>query len=64
MPPVSPVFSVDPTARRVYHDNSLCAERYHLNPRDKRPGTGGRPRCDRCAELNRKAKWPSWSPSG
>ncbi len=37
MPQVSPVFSVDPAARRVYHDNSLCAERYHIAPRDKRP---------------------------
>ena len=44
MPQVSPVFSVDPAARRVYHDNSLCAERYHIEPRDKHPGTGGRPR--------------------
>ena len=51
MPQVPPVYSVEPGARRVYHDNNQCAERYHIEPLDKRPGTGGRPRCDRCAKL-------------
>jgi hypothetical protein len=56
MPPVSPVYSVEPTARRVYHDNSQCAERYHIEHRDKHPGTGGRPLCEECAKLNSQGK--------
>ncbi len=56
MPQVSPVFSVEPGTRRVYHDNSLCAERYQIEPRDKRPGTGGRPRCERCATLEAESR--------
>jgi hypothetical protein len=56
MPPVSPVYSVEPTARRVYHDNSQCAERYHIEHRDKHPGMGGRPLCEECAKLNSQGK--------
>ncbi len=56
MPQVSPVFSVEPAARRVYHDNSLCAERYHIEPQEKRSGTGDRPLCEQCAELDRQGK--------
>ena len=56
MPQVPPVFSVEPDARRVYHDNSQCAERYHIEPRDKRPGRGERPRCDMCAKLEAECR--------
>jgi hypothetical protein len=56
MPQVPPVYSLDPGARRVYHDNNQCAERYHIEPRDKQPGTGGRPRCDVCARLEEEGR--------
>ena len=56
MPQVSPLYSVEPGARRVYHDNSLCAERYHIAPEDKRPGTGERPRCEQCAKLEAEGR--------
>jgi hypothetical protein len=56
MPQVSPLYSVEPGARQVYHDNSLCAERYQIAPIDKRPGTGGRPRCEQCVKLETEGR--------
>jgi hypothetical protein len=36
--------------RKVYHDSSLCTEGNNIEPKNKRSGQGGRPRCERCAQ--------------
>ena len=36
--------------RKVYHDSSLCTEGSNIEPKNRRAGTGGRPRCERCAD--------------
>ena len=35
--------------RPVYHDDTRCSEGNRIELRDRRPGTGGRPQCARCA---------------
>lgn len=47
--------SVLESDRKVYHDSSLCTEGDNIETKNRRPGTGGRPRCERCAERE-KAK--------
>jgi hypothetical protein len=40
-----------PTHRNVHHDNSLCDHGKAIKQEHRVPGTGGRPRCDRCETL-------------
>lgn len=37
--------------RRVYHDNTSCTEGNNIESKNRRTGTGGRPRCEHCARL-------------
>jgi hypothetical protein len=40
-----------PNDPRVYHDNTSCTEGNNIEPENRVPGTGGRPRCDHCDRL-------------
>jgi hypothetical protein len=42
--------SVLETDRKVYHDSSLCTEGNHIERKNRRAGTGARPRCQRCKD--------------
>lgn len=37
--------------RDVYHDHDNCSEGRRIKPKNRRPGTGGRPRCDECKSM-------------
>ncbi len=51
---IVPAFhSVLETDRKVYHDSSLCTEGNNIEAKNRRAGTGGRPRCERCADRER-----------
>ena len=47
-----------PTHRNVYHDDSLCDHGKAIKQEHRVPGTGGRPRCDRCNSLASEHRWP------
>lgn len=49
---VSPFHSVKETARQVYHDDDQCTEGNNIEEENKRSGTDGRPKCERCKELS------------
>jgi len=51
MAKVSPFHSIAPSDRKVYHDNDRCTEGNNIEPRNKRSGTAGRPRCEHCSRL-------------
>lgn len=44
----APFHSVKGTA---YHDNTRCTEGNNIEPRNRRAGTGGLPKCQRCKAL-------------
>jgi hypothetical protein len=48
---VAPFHSKLPSDRNVYHDNDKCTEGNNIETYNKVPGTGGRRRCEHCAEL-------------
>jgi len=48
----SPWHSIKQTDRPVYHDDTACTEGNNIEPQNRRDGTGGRRKCDRCKELN------------
>ncbi|TXH33726.1 MAG: hypothetical protein E6Q98_21105 [Rhodospirillaceae bacterium] len=48
---VPPFHSSKMNTRRVYHDNAYCGEGQNIDPASRKAGTGGLPRCIRCAEL-------------
>lgn len=48
MAKVSPFHSIK---QDVYHDNNSCTEGNNIEPENKRPGTGGKPKCSHCARL-------------
>lgn len=53
---IVPAFhSILKSARKVYHDSNLCTEGNNIEPKNRRSGTGGRPRCERCKDRE-KAK--------
>jgi len=56
MPRVAPIYSIKPYAPQVHHDNSKCTERNNIEPENRRNGTGGRPLCKHCADLNREGR--------
>lgn len=51
MAKVAAFHSVRETDRQVYHDNDQCTEGNNIETKYRRPGTDGRPKCKRCAEL-------------
>jgi hypothetical protein len=51
MAKVTPFHSVEPRARNVYHDQTACTEGNNIEDRNKRSGTGGRPKCEHCIRL-------------
>ena len=54
MPKVSP-FHRD-RAGEKYHDNSECGPGGEIPHKDRKPGTGGKPHCEVCQDLNRRGK--------
>lgn len=38
------------TDRKVYHDDTRCTEGNNIEARNRREGTGGRPKCEHCAK--------------
>jgi hypothetical protein len=50
MPQESPWHSIK---ERVYHNNTDCKAANNIDIEYLRPGTGGRPLCPECAQLNR-----------
>ena len=52
---IVPAFhSVLDSDRKVYHDSNLCTEGNNIEPKNRRSGTGGRPRCERCKDRETK----------
>ena len=56
MPKIAPFYSTDLAYLRVYHDNSECAAGGRIRSEDRQPGTGDRPRCDECVQLEREGR--------
>lgn len=52
MAKVAAFHSAAPNDPKVYHDNSSCTEGNNIEPRNKRSGTGGYPKCEHCARLS------------
>jgi hypothetical protein len=50
---VSPSHSV---TSHVHHNNNQCTERNNIEPRNWRPGTGNKPLCSHCRDLNTARK--------
>lgn len=48
---IPPFHSTQANDRAVHHDDDRCAEGNRIPSRNRREGTGGRPRCDRCEQL-------------
>jgi hypothetical protein len=40
----------------VHHDNTSCKTGNNIESENRRSGTGGKPLCAECAELDRKGK--------
>jgi len=57
MPKGAQFHSIDeatkPAQIRVHHDNSVCVSGRKISQKERRPGTGGFRRCDRCEYLNK-----------
>ena len=41
--------------RKVYHDSNLCTEGNNIEAKNRVAGTGGRPRCERCADREKNS---------
>lgn len=52
MSKVSPFYSTQVWHRAVYHNDNRCTEGNNIEAHNRRPGTGGRPLCDRCGHLH------------
>lgn len=42
--------------QHVHHNNNKCTEGNNIEARNRRDGTGGKPLCSHCAELNASGK--------
>ena len=51
MAKVAAFHSIKPSAS-VYHDESTCTEGNNIEANNRRSGTAGRPKCDRCKEIS------------
>lgn len=49
----NPWHSKKETDRKVYHDNTSCTEGNNIEKQNVQSGTGGRPRCQHCAQLDK-----------
>ena len=49
MAKVAPFHSV---RQYVYHDDKRCTEGNNIERENRRDGTGGKPKCQRCRELS------------
>lgn len=56
MSKTSPWHSAKESDPKVYHDNTNCKTGNNIEKENIRQGTGGRPLCKECAELNAKGK--------
>ena len=54
MPKVAPIYSKK--KKDVYHNNSLCTERNHIERENIAQGTGNLPLCQHCKELNSQGR--------
>lgn len=41
---------------QVHHNNNKCTEGNNIEKENRRDGTGGKPLCSHCADLNRQGK--------
>jgi hypothetical protein len=55
MPTTSPWHSKR-SGETVHHDNTRCTEGNNIESYYRAPGTGGRPLCKHCADLDRQGK--------
>jgi hypothetical protein len=55
MAKIAAFHSVLESDRKVYHDSNLCTEGNNIEAKNRRAGTGGRPRCAMCVDRE-KAK--------
>lgn len=53
---VAPIHSVKPYSPQVHHNNDKCTERNNIEAENRRTGTGGRPLCQHCSELNKQGR--------
>ena len=53
---ISPWYSIKIQDRNVYHDNDKCTEGNNIEAKNRRSGTGGRPKCDHCTRLDAAGK--------
>jgi len=53
MPKISPWHSVK---QSVHHDNTNCNTGNNIEKENLRSGTGGKPKCKECANLDAKGK--------
>jgi hypothetical protein len=53
MAQIYPFHSTVGSDRAVHHDNTGCEEARAVPRENRRDGTGGRPKCERCEELDR-----------
>jgi hypothetical protein len=54
---VFPFHSTLATDPAVHHDNNACPLGQAIELESRRDGEGGRPRCERCEELNRTERF-------
>ena len=52
MTKVAPFHTVKEDPPRVYHDDDRCTVGNNIESYNRRSGTGGRPKCQRCRELS------------
>jgi hypothetical protein len=53
MPKVSPWYSIK---QNVHHDNTNCNTGNNIEKENLRSGTGGKPLCQECADLDKQGK--------
>lgn len=52
MAKVAPFHSKLQSDLPVYHDNNACTEGNNIEARNRKSGTGGRPKCQHCKRLS------------
>jgi len=53
MPKTSPFHSIK---QSVHHNNTNCNTGNNIEKENRRDGTGGKPLCQECADLNQKGR--------
>jgi hypothetical protein len=49
---VPPYYSVHPSDPDVYHDKDNCPSGQQIPQQNRRPGTGGYPKCAHCRSMS------------